>query len=101
MAGSYKHCVNEELNGRRNLLKGVGMKKKYLCIAGEVISKYDGQKHFISAYRLADLYGVDRRECIYTNENSEKLLGRDVSNFIQLRPRFDGNYTLPISKETK
>lgn len=72
--------------------------KKYLCIAGYVYSKTDGDRHFIPAHRLADLYGVDRRQCIYAQDGSEKLLRSDVQNLIVLRPRGDGDYRLPEAR---
>jgi hypothetical protein len=59
---------------------------KYAIHPGSVISKSDGQKHFINAYQLIRLYGVDMKECCmrYDNEPFEDLLN--------LYPRYEGDY---------
>ena len=63
--------------------------KKYVLHPGEVISRNDAQIHHISAIRLADLYGVDPRECIVAGP------GIRMDDAIHLYPRSDGNYRLP------
>ena len=71
---------------------GIGI--RYLLCPGYVTSKHDGQDHFINAQQLARLYGVSLKECRILDpryrERSEFYLG-----LTYLRPRFDGNYTLP------
>lgn len=39
------------------------MKLKYVICPGTVISKTDGQRHYVGAMQLMRLYGVDQREC--------------------------------------
>lgn len=66
--------------------------KKYLLIAGNVYSKTDGDRHWISAPQLARLYGVDPKECVFADElRPETWQG---TNLRILRPRFDGDYRL-------
>jgi hypothetical protein len=71
---------------------------KYLVYPGHVISKSDGDRHFISYSQLIRLYGVDPMECMdianasmYTVALTDKL--------IPLRPQYDGNYDLTQGKE--
>lgn len=77
--------------------------KKYICIGSEVISKHDGDRHYIDAKKIAKLYGVNPNNCDFIEEEDEYAYWR--SSFlpydhpkdrpIVLRPRYDGNYTLP------
>lgn len=76
------------------------IRTKYICYGGWITAK-DGDRHNISARRLADLYGVEPMECVFINDTDnpeEKLRGfsRDViGKLIGLSPRPDGNYRLP------
>lgn len=70
------------------------MVKKYLCIGGYVYSKNDGDRHYISPYRLPDLYKVNRHECLYSEDGSD-LLGVNTADYIILRPDPTGKYQLP------
>ncbi len=75
--------------------------KKYLVIGGWVTSKHDGQQHYVNAVDLCRLYGVAVRDCILASEEDEhSLLGIDVTQYIVLRPRYDGRYkeSLPFSE---
>ena len=67
--------------------------KKYIVRPGYVMSKYDGDRHYISASQLIHLHGVQISECIIVRgpEDHYKLMGinRDL---ISLFPRADGNY---------
>ena len=68
--------------------------KKYLCVGGNVISANDGELHYISPYRLAELYQVNPEECYFVkDEDSEMLHGLRTDELIELRPRFDGEYS--------
>lgn len=67
----------------------------YVLCPGEVMSKNDGQVHFVSARRLADLYGVDYRKCKVSRPNEPGY--RDQPGDIFLHPRYDGDYSLPES----
>lgn len=57
---------------------------KYHVVPGWVTSKYDGDRHFISAHELIRLYEVDPREC---TRDPIKGLG-----LIRLTPRYHGDY---------
>lgn len=67
------------------------MKKKYLVFPGEVISKADGQTHYITAGQLVRLYKVNPLE-VKTILSDKDLLGIRREDYIELHPRFDGNY---------
>lgn len=75
------------------------MKKKYVCIGDFVISQSDGQLHYISAVMLPKLYQVSPQECIFTCEDMETIMGLELEKYTILRPRNDGNYTLPGTKK--
>lgn len=66
------------------------MKPKYIVYPGYCISKTDGDKHWISADKLMRLYQVDPKECIVSVPWKES-----PQDLIPLRPKYDGNYTLP------
>lgn len=66
--------------------------KKYMLHPGWVTSKHDGDRHYINARRLADLYRVSLGQCLSActpegQANREPL--------IDLYPSYDGDYTLP------
>lgn len=76
------------------------MKPKYVICPGEVLSKTDGQRHYVGAMQLMKLYGVDPRECeihepapwwpcSYYMAAEERQHGLP-----RLRPRYDGKYEL-------
>lgn len=80
------------------------MTAKYALHPGMVISKRDGDHHFIDAHQLARLYRVSPRECVVVPRNVEQgrerqhqlLLDRiERMGLIHLHPRYDGNYQLP------
>jgi hypothetical protein len=64
---------------------------RYVLHPGYVISATDRDQHFIGGPRLANLYGVDIRNCVYGDVPGYSEQKGDV----HLRPRIDGNYTLP------
>ena len=77
------------------------MQAKYALIPGYVESKSDGQDHYISARQLCRLYGVNRNECLVIDyKNPGTFRGLNIDNYIQLPPRYDGDYKLPTKKET-
>lgn len=75
---------------------------KYLVIADYITSKYDGDRHFITCNQLIMLYGVREEECEFAESS---VRGRYCppleyyhlkhNGLIELRPNFDGNYTIP------
>jgi hypothetical protein len=67
----------------------------YVLHPGHLISANDGQWHYFSARKLADLYGVDMRECVTAGSLSVTFPESLLAAMTHLRPRSDGNYTLP------
>lgn len=76
---------------------------RYVLMPGYVTSRTDGQRHFINAQRLCNLYGVRMAECVvypigYTSEDDIRRRNwRHPPGAIELYPRFDGRYTLPAA----
>ncbi|AWM87351.1 hypothetical protein [Microvirga sp. 17 mud 1-3] len=69
------------------------MKPFYVLHPGIVVSRYDGQEHYITAQQLAGLYRVNQNDCaVYRSENDQYRTPRPL---VHLYPRDDGNYTLP------
>lgn len=68
--------------------------KKYVLHPGPVISRTDGQKHYISAAKLANLYGISERDCLVQMYRAPQLVSVP-KNAVHLYPRGDGNYALP------
>ena len=74
------------------------MVKKYALHPGRIISRNDGDEHYIFANELARLYGVDMRQCIIVDKNQPATnFGRDLETFTHLYPDYFGNYILPDS----
>lgn len=64
---------------------------RFVVDAGEVTSRYDGQRHSIGPVRLAYLYGVPLNRVV----NAADTTGRGKrwpGNWPVLTPRYDGNY---------
>lgn len=70
------------------------IKKKYIICPGEVRSKSDNDIHYISSSQLMRLYGVESHECIIV-DSPMSAVGLNWQDYIVLRPRTDGNYSLP------
>ena len=72
------------------------MKKKYILVGGEMISRYDECIHYINAKKLCLLYGLNPRECYLIEEREPIYYHREIldSGLKILRPRYDGNYKL-------
>lgn len=70
--------------------------KKYICYGGYLPSKNDNDMHYISAYKLAQLYRINPRNCLMIDywDKEEKTKGLDIGNRIELNPRYDGNYKI-------
>ncbi len=69
------------------------MEIKYLICPGKIISETDGDEHYISAQRLIELYGVNPEECKIV-DSPQSAFGLKWNDYIELRPRTDGNYKL-------
>lgn len=66
---------------------------KYILCPGTVRSRTDGDVHYISATELAALYKVPLSQCIVIRDGRD-WRGLNTDGMTELRPRFDGNYTL-------
>lgn len=78
--------------------------KKYLICPGYVISKNDGDRHYISANQLLRLYRVNPAECEVLKEadpweprSLAEQRERRYAGLIRLAPRYDGDYRLPAA----
>ena len=63
--------------------------RRYLVQPGWVVSANDGQRHWLSASRLADLYGLRPEQW----RTYDPVIDRH-SELPVLRPRYYGNYAL-------
>lgn len=82
--------------------------KKYICWGGDVVSRSDGDRHFIGARRLAQLYSVSPAECIFIDPSDRPvdvlrgLSAETIDSLIDLYPSETGDYpTHPINKLEK
>lgn len=80
--------------------------KKYAVHPGYVISKNDGQRHFVNARQLRYLYQVMPEDCVTVNnadylDPSKREFIEFAGGLIPLRPRRDGNYTLPTNNRVR
>ena len=68
--------------------------KKYIVYSGGVVSRNDGDVHYITAEQIMQLHHVNPQDCIIvrTKEDRLRLKGIDTSKMIRLFPRNDGNY---------
>ena len=72
-------------------------KKRFIVCPGVVVSRYDKERHFISAARLMELHHVSSKQCIIINRGRHQdsdLRGLDTSEMVRLFPRRDGRYKL-------
>lgn len=71
----------------------------YVLHPGWVSGKFDGDRHYISAIRLAELYGVPIHKCVIgpgTDLDVRQWI--EPVGAVHLRPRHDGNYVLPAAE---
>lgn len=69
------------------------MKVPYLLLGGFVNSKADKDWQYISAKSLVDLYQISPADCTLVEEFERyKLNGLDVTKYIVLGPRSEGDY---------
>lgn len=69
---------------------------KYALHPGVVISRNDGQKHFIGVGALATLYRLRHYEYIVWDKDKH---GRSWDDYVHLYPKTDGNYGRPDMPE--
>ena len=84
------------------------MSKKYLVIADYVLSKNDGDRHFINCNKLMQLYAVHKEECICVESEVYgryypplDVLHRQYGGLIELRPKYNGDYSIPIKNQSE
>lgn len=84
------------------------MSKKYRCLGGYITSRSDGDRHFISARKLAALYRVNPDECIFIDPNDhpdyKQMRGYSyevINSLIDLWPDESGKYELPQQAKDK
>jgi hypothetical protein len=64
------------------------IKKKYILIPDYVISRTDGDLHYVDAMQLARLYNVPLSECIVVKGRPRDWLGRNLPDLPVLKPRW-------------
>lgn len=72
--------------------------KKYALFPGPVTSARDGQRCHVTAWDLAELYGVRMDECVIAHGVGMGPYRPDITGLIWLQPRADGDYRLPSEK---
>lgn len=77
--------------------------KKYMLVGGYVFSKSDGDRHYINARKLCELYKLNPAECIFMEENDTYMQAprHGENSILILHPREDGDYALPKPFENK
>jgi hypothetical protein len=81
--------------GRDSIMVKNGF-KIYLVIGGWVNSKTDGDRHYINAKRLVELYGVDIKDCILRESDRQPYPRADELRigYTRLEPSYNGDYGL-------
>ena len=69
------------------------IEKKYLVHPGVIEGRNDFDRHYITFYKLCELYGVDPRECVDASSSSS-LAGCDREKLLDLWPDYNGHYKL-------
>jgi hypothetical protein len=64
--------------------------KKYLICPGYVASKYDRDRHYMTADQLMRHYGVKPEECVVFDMKHKRR-----EDLIELYPDYHGRYKLP------
>ena len=65
--------------------------KKFIIVGGFVTSRSDGDRHFISARQLCELYGLNPDDCFLIREGDRGAMF-GLPNLPWLYPRFKGDY---------
>lgn len=68
------------------------MMKKYVVIPDFVISKNDGQKHWVSADRLISLHSLNRNECIICDPKRPETYYGYRQEYLSSLPCFSVRY---------
>ena len=72
---------------------------QYLVFGGTVVSINDGDTHYVSPYRVAELYGLNpyAPNVVLVHSRAD-LMGREIGKYTALYPHSNGRYNL--KKET-
>ena len=65
---------------------------RYILHPGDVKSRTDGDWHYIDAFQLAKLYGLNIRDCIIFAGSNASVGYVEIEGDIHLYPRYDGDY---------
>ena len=70
--------------------------KKYIVIGGYVQSKSDGDRYYINAIRLCELYKVNPMECylLESKDPAYEMRQKGLPDLSVLRPSYSGDYSL-------
>lgn len=68
----------------------------YICYGGYVRSQSDGQTHYVTAKRVAQLYKLPYQKCLMIDERTTVRFARrgGLSAALKLYPRNDGDYDI-------
>jgi hypothetical protein len=67
---------------------------RYVLCPGWITSRNDGDRHYISAAKLARYYGVNLRDCLIELPGKSRRF-QVHEKMVFLNPRLDGDYRLP------
>ena len=70
----------------------------FVIVPGYVRSKYDKDRHYISARALMRLYGVAPSQCVVAPEGPAAEWWEPPEDAVYLRPNRDGDYVLPLQR---
>jgi|688.fasta_scaffold701676_2 hypothetical protein len=73
---------------------GAISRPRYVLCPGWITSRNDGDRHYISAAKLAKCYDVNLRDCLIQLPK-QKLYPEFYTGMVFLEPRLDGDYRLP------
>lgn len=65
---------------------------EFLVVPGPVTSQTDGDRHYVNAWRLMDLFGVRADECVILKS---AFMYKKYEGLYFLTPQYDGDYSLP------
>ena len=72
------------------------MDKIYFCYGGHIISQNDGDRHFVTARQVAELYGLNiRQQNVKLITQRAQEADANLENVVKLYPKSNGDYTLP------
>lgn len=71
--------------------------KKFMVCPGHIKSKNDGDWHYIGAFQLMRLYGVNPKDCVVAERDHPgrswaSVPRANATNLIRLAPRYNGDY---------